>query len=199
MPKLRDETYAARRAHILDAARTCFARKGFHAASMHDLQAEAGVSAGAIYVYFRSKDDIVTAIAEDHLDRLDHALEQALSGRDGASLRDTLVGVLAAVERVAEGPSRGIAFDVWGEATRDGETGRIARERLGRSRERLVDAARRAITAGELPVAADAEQTGAALFAACVPGYYTQRLVLGDGDPAAYADGLLAAVAVGTR
>src|SRR6476620_12318205 len=63
MPKITDAHRAARRGQILQAAWKCFARKGFHATSMADVIGEAGLSAGAVYLYFRSKDDIIVAVA----------------------------------------------------------------------------------------------------------------------------------------
>jgi AcrR family transcriptional regulator len=38
---------------------------GFHATSMQDLLREANLSAGAVYRYFKSKDEIIAAIGED--------------------------------------------------------------------------------------------------------------------------------------
>ena len=64
MPKLNPVTQAARRAHILDAAERCFARTGFHRTSMQDICKEAGVSAGALYVYFASKEELIAGISE---------------------------------------------------------------------------------------------------------------------------------------
>jgi TetR/AcrR family transcriptional regulator, repressor for uid operon len=54
-----------RRAHILDAARTCFSRAGFHRTSMQEICAEAKMSPGGLYRYFVSKDAIIEAIAEE--------------------------------------------------------------------------------------------------------------------------------------
>ncbi len=54
-----------RRAHILDAARTCFSRAGFHRTSMQEICAEAKMSPGGIYRYFASKDAIIEAIAQE--------------------------------------------------------------------------------------------------------------------------------------
>src|SRR5882757_6875505 len=71
----------ARRRHILDAARRCFVRNGFHATSMADLLAEAEMSAGGLYRYFNSKDDIVTAIAADALHGVTGTLEQITSAQ----------------------------------------------------------------------------------------------------------------------
>src|SRR3954464_11109027 len=46
---------ADRRSEILSAAQTCFARPGFHQTSMQEICAEAGMSPGNLYRYFRSK------------------------------------------------------------------------------------------------------------------------------------------------
>lgn len=53
-----------RRRQIMDAAIACFRKRGFHQATMAEICAEAGVSAGALYRYFSSKADIIGAIAE---------------------------------------------------------------------------------------------------------------------------------------
>lgn len=63
MPKVSAEHRAARRDEILDAARACFLRNGFHASTMQDVFAESGLSAGAVYLYFAGKEEIVRAIA----------------------------------------------------------------------------------------------------------------------------------------
>ncbi len=64
MPRLKPDTQRARREHILDAAETCFARAGFHRTTMQDICAEASVSPGALYVYFKSKEDLIAGLAE---------------------------------------------------------------------------------------------------------------------------------------
>jgi AcrR family transcriptional regulator len=64
MPKVSPEHLAARRQQIVDAARARFASHGFAGTSMTDLVEESGLSIGAIYRYFSSKDEIVAAICE---------------------------------------------------------------------------------------------------------------------------------------
>jgi AcrR family transcriptional regulator len=75
MPKVSPEYLEARRQQILDAALTCFDRAGFHGTSMQDIFNESGLSTGAVYRYFASKDDIVEALAEQR-----HTREAALIG-----------------------------------------------------------------------------------------------------------------------
>lgn len=55
---------SAQRERILAAAMACFARDGFHGASMQKICAEAGMSPGALYRYFPSKESIIAAIVE---------------------------------------------------------------------------------------------------------------------------------------
>ena len=55
---------ADRRSEIIAAAQTCFARSGFHQTSMQEICAEAGMSPGNLYRYFRSKEEIIAAFAE---------------------------------------------------------------------------------------------------------------------------------------
>src|SRR2546426_7751892 len=51
MPKVTDAHLEARRQQILDAATECFARKGFHRSTMHDICQMAELSPGAVYRY----------------------------------------------------------------------------------------------------------------------------------------------------
>jgi len=53
-----------KRARMLDAARTVFALYGFKRASMADIAEEAGVSRPALYLHFRSKQDVLRSLAE---------------------------------------------------------------------------------------------------------------------------------------
>jgi AcrR family transcriptional regulator len=64
MPKLKPDTQRARRARILDAAEQCFVRSGFHRTTMHDICKEAGISPGALYLYFDSKEALIEGLSE---------------------------------------------------------------------------------------------------------------------------------------
>lgn len=66
----------AQRERILRAARQCFVESGFHAANMASIAQTAGVSAGLIYRYFESKNAIILAIIERHLDEVQSDIRQ---------------------------------------------------------------------------------------------------------------------------
>src|SRR5256885_3719543 len=66
-----------RRSQILDAALVCFAKRGFHQASMHDISAEAGISVGLIYRYFENKEAVISAMADRHKKEISEMLERA--------------------------------------------------------------------------------------------------------------------------
>src|ERR1700761_3479765 len=64
MPKVKPETSKARRDEILEAAETCFARQGFHQTTIRDVIQQSGLSAGCIYGYFSTKEDLIGEIGE---------------------------------------------------------------------------------------------------------------------------------------
>ncbi|MEM8977229.1 MAG: TetR/AcrR family transcriptional regulator [Pseudomonadota bacterium] len=64
MPKLKPETLEVRRTSILNAAEVCFARDGFHRTSVQSICSAAGISAGAFYVHFASKEQLIAGICE---------------------------------------------------------------------------------------------------------------------------------------
>ena len=55
----------------------CFAKRGFHQTSMHDISAEAGISVGLIYRYFKNKEEVIAALASEHKKDIAALLERA--------------------------------------------------------------------------------------------------------------------------
>src|SRR5881396_1907161 len=72
-----DSSSPDRRSQILDAALVCFAKRGFHQTSMHDISAEAGISVGLIYRYFANKETVISAMADRHKKEINDVLERA--------------------------------------------------------------------------------------------------------------------------
>src|SRR6188472_2085017 len=77
MSVLQTEPILDRKTQILDAAIICFAKRGFHPTSMHDISAEAGISVGLIYRYFENKEAVISAMADRHKNQIQELLEQA--------------------------------------------------------------------------------------------------------------------------
>src|SRR5215468_11207240 len=61
MPRITEERREARRQQILDAARACVLEHGLEAVSMEMIIARSGLSTGAVYRYFKGKDEIIGA------------------------------------------------------------------------------------------------------------------------------------------
>jgi TetR/AcrR family transcriptional regulator, repressor for uid operon len=115
-----------RRAQILDAAVVCFAKRGFHQASMHDISAEAGISVGLIYRYFQNKEAVIAAMADRHKKRIHEILESA---RQAPSLRESLETLFTAHCGEAE-PQVTAAFviDLFAESSRNTHVAELVRD-----------------------------------------------------------------------
>lgn len=189
MPRVSEAHLAARRQQILDAARTCFLRNGFHMTSMQDVIAEAGLSVGAVYRYFKSKNDIVEAIAEMYATQVSDLLATLVADPD-RSLVDVMQGAVGVIDANIgpDGPMR-LAVQVWAEALRDDRVGEIVEHVYSRLRGNFVTVARRAVQTGELPADTDPEATGAALFSLVI-GYGLQKMLTGRPDHDTYVKGL---------
>src|SRR5690242_12501061 len=83
----RPDVSAERRDQILDAASKVFARLGFQRARMDDIADESSLSKGALYLYFKSKDDLIAAILRRIYDHELRALRAAQTDTGSASQR----------------------------------------------------------------------------------------------------------------
>src|SRR6266545_1576785 len=119
MPRVSEAHLAARRQQILDAARRCFLRNGFHSTSMQDVIAEAGLSVGAVYRYFRSKTEIIAAIAEGYAIEVKHVLGDLPVDR-GHGLSEVMQRAVEVIDaNVGPDGMMRLAVQVWAEAMRD--------------------------------------------------------------------------------
>jgi AcrR family transcriptional regulator len=70
MPKISEERKAERREQILGAARRCFAEFGYEGATVARLEGATGLSRGAIFNYFASKEDLFLELAVEDARRI---------------------------------------------------------------------------------------------------------------------------------
>ncbi|SDN17145.1 TetR/AcrR family transcriptional regulator [Actinacidiphila guanduensis] len=176
MPKVSQAHLDARRQQILDAARARFAGHGFAHTSMADIVAESGLSIGAIYRYFTSKEEIVVGVCE----QAGGALPQSLTA-------ETVSGFLEHVRAMAreKGHARLVA-QIYAEAALSPSLATVVRQQL---------AAQRAAVAALVPDhrRGDAEQIAEAFVALC-SSYSQQLAIRGDVDPAPFTAALMAIV-----
>ena len=196
MPRVTQEHLDARRRQILDAARRCFIRKGFHATSMQDVLDEADLSAGAVYRYFRSKDELIVTIATDAVAELGAAVEGAFDAKVPPPLEDVLDRFFAALERldVTQDVTK-LAVQVWEEALHSP----VVAERFGEARgglqaffTRLMETYQaRGLLTRDVP----AEHLAMAVAGFPV-GFIVRRAIHGDVDAATFGKAVRALLAI---
>lgn len=194
MPKVSDSHREQRREQILLAAMTCVAEEGFHKTTMAHVIRSSGLSAGAVYGYFRSKDDLILAIADRALGYVDHAIDTLLSMTPTptpAEATEHLTTLI--VERAESAPVdlTRVVVATWAEAVRDEQVRGVLAARIVGIRRRYAEVIRAQQTAGTVDPGADPELVAKSLFGV-MPGFILQRLVIGDVTPREYAGGFAA-------
>jgi AcrR family transcriptional regulator len=185
MPRVKPEYKEERRAQIVAAARTCFARAGFHRTTLQDVFAEVNLSAGCVYNYFRSKEDLVLAIAEERHHDEQQAIAHASSGED------PIEGLRSIAQRFADNylkehglERRHIAIQTWAEAVQNRAILRAVVAGFEEPKTQVAKLIRRGQALGQLSRAVEAEATARAMIA-MFHGFILQKLWEPDLDPAA--------------
>ncbi|TDL42642.1 TetR/AcrR family transcriptional regulator [Kocuria rosea] len=174
-----------RRREIVAAASECFLEHGYEGASMHRIIAATGLSAGALYNHFPSKQELVAAAARAALDRVLAAAED----EPGADPAAWVVGLL---ERLAADPATTrLLLITWGGAVSDPGLAALAGEHLGRVRDRVEERYGR-WAVEELGLDDDAARGWAGMFAQAIlsvlQGWVVQSCLLPGFDHGAYLD-----------
>ena len=100
-----------KRAKILDAATRVFAERGFFGAQVADIAKRAGVAAGTVYLYFRSKDDVLLSVFERTMQDAIHEGRTALAGVDHPADRLRRIARLH-LERLGRDRDLAVVFQV---------------------------------------------------------------------------------------
>lgn len=184
MPRVKPEYKEERRLQILAAARACFARQGFHRTTLQDVFAEAGLSAGCVYSYFQSKDDLILAIAEQR-----HASERAILA-DGSATGDPVEALRRTAHRFVDDylspageEKRQIAIQTWSEAMRSDTVLTSVRAGLDAPRTAIAALVRRAQRSGQYDRKLDADAVARSIVA-LFHGFVLQLLWQPDLDRA---------------
>src|SRR2546428_4544350 len=126
-----------RRTQILEAAVICFAKRGFHQTSMHDISAEAGISVGLIYRYFENKEEVISAMAARHKNEIHEVVERA---RQAPTLLESLE-ILFTAHCCENLPQIQSAFvvDLYAEASRNPQVADLVRDVLQTAMDGVTD------------------------------------------------------------
>lgn len=143
MPQVREAYREARRNQIIDAAYRCFAEKGFQKATMRDICKAANLSVGAVYNYFRSKDDIIAASVEEDQRRIAEMISSAAS----ADPEDPLANLIRVFLPYANEPQVArdavVTFDLCSQSSRDPEIAEVFCKMLGVALDHVAEPVKR--------------------------------------------------------
>jgi AcrR family transcriptional regulator len=165
MPKVTEAHSAARRQQIIDAAYRCFARKGFHQASMRDIYEEAKLSPGAVYHYFSSKDAIIQASFEFDYERSLALFASAAAGDDPLkALHELLAFFFRGLDGAAELGAGRVNVQGWGEALVNPPLRETLQRVMAQYLDALTQIVRRAQSVGQFDPALDPQTFGRILL-----------------------------------
>ena len=174
MPKISAGRRESRRRQILESALACFSEDGFHQTGMADIVRRSGMSHGAVYGYFQSKDDIIEALADDR-----HQSEAVLNSV-AQQMADPVEGLRALVRAYANGlvdptgsQRRRVAVHGWAEALRNPRVHARIVEGIAIPRSLIAGLVERAQRTGRLSADLSAEAV-ARCFVALFQGFVLQ-------------------------
>lgn len=198
MPRVTEQYIQRRRRRILDAARQCFARGGFHATTMDDVIHTVGLSPSVVYRWFRGKDELVLATVRDTLQGIVDTVDETAALEPLPPLGDAIERILSAtLARVSHDGQdlSALAAHVWTEALHNPEVRHLVGDLYTQVRTSLAELVRRHQSAGTVSADIDADAAARPLFA-LIPGFIVQHQLLGPEDPAAYATAINAILRV---
>jgi len=182
----REQSRANTRDRLLAAARSVFARSGFHGASVEEIASEAGFSTGALYSNFEGKEDLFLVLMEREID--EHAREVSEAVRAQASVAERAAGGarqwMTTIEREPE--LLLLLMEFWAYGVRDPAVRPKVAERFAQVRRTLTGLIADGVRDFELELLIPAEQLAVAIDA-LADGIARQKLA----DPGAVPDELM--------
>jgi TetR/AcrR family transcriptional regulator, transcriptional repressor of aconitase len=192
VPKISDQKRAERRQQILNAAWTCFQREGLHATTMDDIIRQAGLSAGAVYSYFKNKDELILAAVTTSLSGLSAQVVPLFAREKPPRPEDLVREILQAVESFTARDGfdlKRIALLGWGEAQRNEKLRGLMRGSYQMFRGQIAASVQAWQRDGVVDAAAKADDVAKTLLA-LIFGYVVEAAVMGDMKPDYIASGL---------
>jgi AcrR family transcriptional regulator len=148
MQAARAKAQAERHAELVEAAARVFARKGVAATSVDDIVREAKVAKGTFYLYFESRDEIITAVAEGIVVRVAEQFEAVVAGTNGSPV-EQLLSIGRSFVDVSRDAADAELVDLLHRPENRAVHDRISEHILGRVAPTIAIVIERGITAGE--------------------------------------------------
>ena len=147
MPKVSEQTRQSRRGELLEAGWRCLRQTTFPQLTVDQLCAEAGVSKGAFYGHFRSKQDFLLALLEQDATELDGVMER-MEGSEANALR-RLRGFARAMLSRDRGRAQ-VRADLWAEMPNQAAVRALLASKVAERRGRLRAWIEEGVRVGEL-------------------------------------------------
>lgn len=157
MPKVSDEYVEERREQILNAALRCFSRQGLHRTTLDEICSEAELSKGAVYNYFKSKQEIIQAVRDRSADEEEVQASPLIEPGGLEGIRTVARELFGRIDNSMLRDERRVAAMLWSEALLDADTLRAQVASLAPFRPELANAVREAQAKGALPALVDPE------------------------------------------
>ena len=161
MRKIDPVKHEGKRGEILAAAERCFARNGFHGATIAQICDEAGISPGHLYHYFTAKEAIIGAITQTGLE---YTRSRFAEISEDAHPITTLVSEFERLRVHNREGEPGVLLDVLAEAERNPAIGEILTETSQEMRRLMADFLRKGQGRGEIDPDLDADMAAAVLI-----------------------------------
>ena len=191
MPKISEEKRQARRDQILAASWKCFSRRGIHSTSMEDITREANLSFGAVYLYYKSKDELCLAAFSSAFQEMRLLLVPILT-REVPYPPSVLVREIAKVitfHAQRDKLNFGVAFLMgWGEAPFNPKVKELVGGGQRTYREALTAIVHKWQKRGDIRPEAKPANVAKAMLSFFL-GYIVQSAMIGDLDPETAARG----------
>ncbi len=185
----REQSKAHTRERLLDAARSVFARGGFHGASVEEIASEAGFSTGALYSNFDGKEDLFLALMEREIAAHAREIAEAVGARSSVDER-AKGGARQWMTMIEREPELLLLFmEFWAYGVRDARVRPKVAARFAQVRELLTRLIADGVREFDLELALPAEQLAVAIDA-LADGIARQKLA----DPGAVPDELMGKV-----
>ena len=182
----REQSKANTRERLLGAARSVFASRGFHGASVEEIASEAGFSTGALYSNFEGKEDLFLVLMEREINEHAREISDAVQARASVAAR-AAGGARRWMTMIEREPELLLLFtEFWAYGVRDAQVRPKVAVRFAQVRELLTTLIADGVREFDLELQMPAEQLAVAIDA-LADGIARQKLA----DPNAVPDDLM--------